>query len=330
MKNILVTGGTGFIGRPLVEELIKQKHKVYLLTRKARKDIMKGVNIIKGDLTKKETLKIPKKINIVFHLAGLTNSKKEGEDAYKEFMNANFDGTVNLVESCPNIKKFIYVSSVDALGIVQNKLLNEDSPSLAKEPYDVSKYQTEKYLLDKHLKENFPVVILRPSMVYGGGELGNDMKVNVAIFNICKMIKGHRFPIIGDGKNLLPLVHVNNVVESLILAEKFGKKGEIYMISDERSYTLNELVDSIAEKQKIKFPGFRIPKSFMLCVALFFEILEKITGVEAPIKCSGVYYITQNRFFDISKAKKELGYNPINLKEGVELTLNWFKNKGYL
>ncbi len=333
MKNILITGATGFIGKHLVEELLKkdQKYMIYALSRKPVK--IKGVKVIKGDITKKQSLKLPENIDTVFHLAALTNSDKKGEEAYREFKEINFYGTLNLAEACSklkHLKKFIFFSSVDALGIVQGKVLDEKSDSDAKSPYDISKYYAEKYLIGKFKKEKFPVVILRPTMVYGEGELSSAMKVNVAIFKICKMVKKHAFPIIGNGKNLLPLVHVSNIVKGAILAEKNGKKGEIYILSDERSYPLNELVSTIAEIQNIRFPGIHVPKFFIKTTAGVFEIFESFTGFRAPIKKSAVDYITQNRMFSIAKAKKELKYMPINLKQGMEKTIKWFREKGYL
>jgi UDP-glucose 4-epimerase len=328
MKNVLVTGGTGFIGKPLIEKLISLKLNVYVLSRREIK--IKGVKMITGDLLDKKSLKIPESIDTVFHLAALTNSEKKDSEAFNDFMNINFKGTVNLVDSLKNIKKFIFMSSVDALGIIQDKILTEDSKSFAKEPYDISKFKAEQYLLEKNRKENFPVVIVRPTMVYGEGDLSDFMKVNVAIFKICTMVKKHSFPIIGNGKNRLPLVHVSNVVKGTLLAEKYGVPGEIYTLSDERSYSLNELVNTIAKHLNVRFPGLHVPRFLMKGMASSFEFLEKLSGFKAPIKLSGIDYLTQNRMFDISKAKKLLHYKPIDLDEGMKITISWFKNDGYL
>jgi nucleoside-diphosphate-sugar epimerase len=328
MKNILVTGGTGFIGQHLVETLKKKGYKITLLVKD--KENVAGVKTISGDITKKETLKIPKDIEAVLHLAALTNSDKTGREAYEIFNEINFKGVVNVAEACKNIKKFVFMSSVDALGIIHGRVIDEKTPSQAKAPYDVSKYKAEKYLLERFQKEKFPVVILRPTMVYGEGELVSQMKVNVAVFNMCKMVKKHIFPIAGSGKNMLPLVHVQNVVSACLLALESKKSGEIYTVSDEKSYSLNEVIKTIARIENAGYPGPHIPKFIMKIGASLFELLEKITKIKAPIKKSGIDYITQNRLFDISKAKNELNYKPINLEEGLTRTIKFYEEKGYL
>lgn len=328
MGKILVTGATGFIGKPLVERLLREEHEVYILSRNPAE--VKGAKTIVGDITKKETLKLPKDIEIVFHLAALTNSDKPEKEARDLFESINYQGTINLAESCRNAKKFIFFSGVDALGIIQDKVLDELSESKANSPYDLSKYKAERYLLEKYKKEGFPSVILRPALVYGEGELSEWMKVNVAFFKIMKMVKKHFFITAGNGKNLLPLVHVKDIVEGSILASKKGKPGEIYILADNKSYSLNEVVATIADIEKIRFSGFHVPKSFMKLGAFLFEVMEKFIGINAPIRKSGIDYITQNRMFNISKARKELGYNPGGLNEGMKQTINWFKSEGLL
>ena len=329
MENILVTGASGFIGHHLAKELISEGNRVYTIAREG-KVRLKDCESIKGDLTQKQTLILPENLDVVYHCAGLTNSHFHGKKAYKEFLKVNYYGTLNLLQSIVSpIRKFIYFSSVDAVGKVENELLDEKSDYFAESPYDYSKMRSELYLLNYERKSS-PVVIVRPSMVYGEGELSEFMKINTAVLKICQMVKKRFFPIIGSGQNNLPLVHVNDIVNGAILSSSKGKNGEIYILSGQRSYTLIELVKTIADIQGIDFPIIHYPKNFIRSVISYSSKVSTSMGFNFPLSESSIDYLSSNRLFNIDKAKSDLGYRPMNLKEGMKSTINWFENRGYL
>ncbi|MDP4012382.1 MAG: NAD-dependent epimerase/dehydratase family protein [Candidatus Nanoarchaeia archaeon] len=330
MKTALVTGATGFIGRHLVKELLKQGYKIKVLARNLKST--EDIEVIKGDITNPNSLKgITTGVDYVFHLAALTNTPQGTRNPYALFRKINVQGTVNLLKECKDIKKFVYFSSVDALGIIQNEVLDERSIGNPTEPYEISKYESELEVKKFQEETGIPVTIMRPAMVYGEGEVADAMKINVAVLQMCKMVKKFMFPIIGSGKNKLPFTHVNNIVQASISAIKTkDAEGQTYMLADERSYSLNEVVKTIANIERVRFPSIRIPKIIAYPAAIFFEILNKIIGINPPLTRSGISYITSNRLFNIKKAKKELNYKPIDLKEGLKRTIEWYKFKGYL
>lgn len=330
MKKVLVTGATGFIGRHLVKELLRQGYKVRALSRNI-KVTNEEIETVQGDITNKASLKEAcSGVDYILHLAALTNLNRSVTNQLAFFRKINVEGTKNLLDSCSDVKRFIHFSSVDALGL-QNKILYENSPAKPVEPYEITKLESE-FLVRKYEKEQcIPATIIRPSCVYGEGELAKEMKINVAVLQMCKMIKKHRFPVIGSGRNLLPFTHVKNVVDGTVLAlsSKLAA-GETYNLSDARSYSLNEIVRTIARILNVKFPGFHIPLSIAYPTAIFFELMEKTLGINAPLTRQGIQYITCSRAYSIQKAKRELNYKPIDLSEGLKRTISWYKFKGYL
>jgi nucleoside-diphosphate-sugar epimerase len=166
-------------------------------------------------------------------------------------------------------------------------------------------------------------IIIRPTMVYGPGEIKNKAKM----FKL--MQKGYFF-IIGNGKNLMSLVYVDNLVKGIVLAGESKKAvNQTYILSDRRTYTMNEFVRTIARHEGIRMP-VHLPVFVAYIGAFFFRILG-ILGVPRLLSKERIKNLTTGRSFDISKAVKELGYNPkVGLNEGVRRTVEWYKEKGIL
>ena len=131
--NILVTGASGFIGTYFIPLLIENKHNVTLLVRdigKAKEKFQDRVKYIVGDVTKKETLiDCCKDIDIVYHLVAKVGNELPNKKNNEEFDYINIQGTKNIVAEAKkyNVKKFIYVSSIAAMGIVKKCPINEES-----------------------------------------------------------------------------------------------------------------------------------------------------------------------------------------------------------
>ena len=153
--NILITGGTGFIGKSFVPKLIKKENNIYLLVRnidKAKKIFGDSVNYIIGDVTKPESLiGCCENIDIVYHMVAKVGNQLPNEKIYDEFYKVNVIGTKNLVEEAKkaNVKKFVYVSSIAAMGIVKEDIIDENSKCNPYLPYQKTKYEAEKYLLNE-------------------------------------------------------------------------------------------------------------------------------------------------------------------------------------
>jgi nucleoside-diphosphate-sugar epimerase len=329
---ILVTGGTGFIGRNLIRKLSGLKHEVRCLVRRdSNVDFLKdnNVELFYGDITVKKSIKnLVDDIEVVFHLIGVGNICAISQEAYNRYYEINVIGTKNLLEECRqvNLKKFIYFSSIAAMGLLTNvAIIDENNRPKPTTPYERSKFESEKIVLEYYQKYNVPAVIIRSSMVYGQGA------VNSEILRICKFLKKYKFfPIIGNGNSLLSLVHVNDVVDAAYLAAIKGTVGRVYIIT-ENSYTLNQLVDQIVKELDIKIFKIKIPITMAYFGALVIEKISQIVNSDPYFTRQRVRSVTTDRVYSVKKATIEIGYTPrINLEKGLKDTINWYKTNNYI
>ena len=327
----LVTGGTGFIGSHLVGTLVSKGEDVRMLVRETSKvERFKklGVDFVYGDITDKGTLKgIAEDVDIVYHLAAMGHVSAISDAAYQKFREVNVKGTKNLAEECSNypISKFIHFSSTAAMGLLEKPIVDESTPCRPSTPYQKTKYDSEKMILSCQRARKLPVVIVRPSMVYGpGGESSEFLK-------ICRIIKKGIFPQIGGGKNLTPIVYVDDVVQAAILAAERGLPGETFLITSEKSYELRLIAELIAYELGVKRVNCRMPVSIAMSGAFIIELLARIFNISPIITRKNIKSTITDRVFSIDKAKRELGYEPrVSLEDGIKQTVDWFVENNML
>lgn len=327
---ILVTGSTGFIGSHLIKRLIRQKQKLRILIRKKSQFGKIGKSIFiepfYGDLRDLSSLNgVMQDVDVVFHLASVINAKREHKDIY---WNTNVFGTYNLLEIIRKerrqIQKFIFCSSVGAMGPLESIPADECTQCFPKNLYEKSKFEAEKIVKDFVKREGIPVSIVRPSWVYGPG----DMRT----LKLFKTIKNRRFIIIGNGKTLIHPVYVEDVVRGLILcAFEKRSEGQTYIIAGERPLAVSELVQIIAEYFNSPIPKFHFPLLLAKLIALPFEVLYLPFSKRAPVSRRSFEFFSKDQSFSILKAKKELGYNPeTDLAKGIDITIRWYQENNYL
>jgi|Deesub1362A_J573_1020465.scaffolds.fasta_scaffold07777_2 nucleoside-diphosphate-sugar epimerase len=326
----LITGGTGFIGRHLVKRLREVGYLCRCLVRNRKKgDELKtwGVEIIYGDVREKASLHgIAQDIDVVYHLAAIGHISAVSRAAYQKFREVNVEGTRNLAEECAQykIKKFVHFSSTAAIGITEVPLIDETTECKPVTPYQCSKWESELVVLSLWRNRRLPVVILRPSMVYGPGGKGEFLK-------LCRLMVRGLFPRVGRGMNLMPMVYVDDVVQAALLAGEKGVPGEVYLITSARSFSMDEIRQMVLKCLGIKRPYPYLPYPLAMLSAYAIEILYSLFGCTPIVTHYNIASIVRNRILSIEKAKRELGYEPrISLEEGVRRTLEWYKVKGLL
>ena len=333
----LVTGGTGFIGSHLTEKLLSQKRRVKVLAmREPLEEIeddnleiikKKGAEIIYGDLRDESSLReAVSDVGTIFHLGAISRPMKISKHVYYD---TNTQGTKNLLDACleKDIKKFIHASTVSVLGVSPNgKPLKEDDFQEPTGDYALSKLKGEQIALQYYKKHNIPLVVIRPPLTYGPRCL-----VRLIIF---KFVQKRLFPLFKRGKARMEFCYVDNVVDALLLAElKSDVLGKVFNISDERAYSIKEVVETIAEVEGVKPPLIsNMPVWLGKLAGLTAEILVNMVGIYPPFSRTAAEWMSQDQnVYDISKAKKILGYSPrIDLKEGIRRTVQWYKEKRLL
>lgn len=327
---VLVTGGTGFVGRHLVRTLIEKGALVRMLVRKTSNVVefeKLGVELVHGDITESDSLHgIAKDINIVYHLAAMGHVSAISKAAYQKSFDINVNGTKNLAEECCNYKinRFIHFSSTAAMGLIKKPLVDETVPCQPSTPYQRTKYESEQIALSYWEEKGLPAVILRPCMIYGVGGTGEFVK-------ICRLIKKGLFPKIGTGKNLTPIVHVKDVVQAAMLAGDKGKPGETYLITSSKSFELDEMRRLIIKSLGVDRPYLYIPYNVAKTAAYCLEMIAKLLKFTPIVTSKNIESTVTDRVFSISKATDELGYVPkVDLWYGIKETIKWYKDKHYL
>lgn len=328
--NILVTGATGFIGSHLVRVLLKEDHCCRCLVRVTSKvDELEslGVELFYGDLTKPDSLQdITKEIDIVYHLAAMGHVSAISDEAYQRFRKMNVQGTENLVKECVRepIGKFIHFSSTAAMGLIKKPIVDERTPCKPSTPYQKSKFDSEQVILSCWKRHNLPGIILRPCMVYGPGGSGEFLKW-------CRLIKKGIFPRIGKGRNLTPLVHVEDVVQAAILARERGIPGETYLIASNGSFKLDLIRNLIVEKLEIKRINTYIPTCMAKIGARGIELLAKTFNFTPIVTYKNIDSTVTDRVFSINKVRDQLGYfATVDIDRGIGETIQWYRDNGYL
>ena len=303
---ILVTGGAGFIGSNIVDELIEKKHKVVIVDNLATGNI-KNVNkkakfykVSVCDKKKIDEIFKKEKIDIVIHHAAQLDVRKSVEDPCFD-ADVNIKGALNILEACKNtkVKKIIFASSGGTIyGECGSKAPDEKSFANPLSPYGVAKLSVEHYIKAYSALYGLKYTILRYANVYGPRQDVNGEAGVVAIF-IGRMSQNKEFFIFGNGKQLRDYVYVKDVVAANINSLTKGNN-EVINIGTKKTTSVTKLAQE----------------------------LSKIIGYEKkPVfkpKRNGELY---KSFLGISKAKKVLGWEPkVDIIKGLKNTVDYFRS----
>ncbi len=322
----LVTGGTGFIGSHLVDELLKRGYSVRCIVRDTsnlRWLDGKNVEIVRGSLLDLDFLeKVVKDVDYVYHIAGVTKGRN-----YKDYYIGNVETTKNLLNAClknQNLKKFILASSLAAVGPGEDAVpVDETTPYHPITSYGKSKAEAEKVTLS--YSDKIPITIVRPPSVYGPRD--------TYTFEIFKYVKFGFLPVVIPQEQILSLVYVSDLVDGFILAgESERATGEIYFISSEEIYTWREIEDAVLRALDRKVFKLKIPASLLYSLSFLSELFFKVQGKASPLNVEKVRDLRQKNWTcSIEKAKKELGYiQRVSLEEGMRRTIKWYIENKWL
>ena len=310
--SILVTGATGFVGKCLVEELLKQKLSVSAVVRINEAFLPNGaIKVCIPDLTvKSDWQPILKNINVVVHVAAWAHIMNDVANPLAEFRKVNRDATLHLARQAAkaNVKRFVFLSSIKVNGemtggdIHPNPLpkgegikdcFTEDDMFVPDDPYGLSKYEAEQGLLAIAKETCMEVVIIRSPLIYGPNVQANFASMIKWINKIVPLP-------FGAIHNQRSLVALDNLVSFIIHCIDHPKAAnEIFLISDGEDVSTTELLQKVAKALGKKSLLLPVPVSWMIFAA-------KLIGKEA----------VANRLFgslqvDSSKARDLLGWKPV-------------------
>jgi len=304
-KNILVTGGAGFIGSHLVDKLIEQGNEVLVidnLSSGKKENINPKAEFHKIDIRDPEISRFIKKIQIVFHLA----AQPIVDIAYNnplETIEINIMGTANLLESCRknnNLKSIIITSSDKAYGKSKNLPYKETDPLLGDHPYNFSKSATDLLGQTYFKTYNLPIAITRFSNVFGPRDF-NFSRIIPDIFK--SIIKNEQLFIRSNGEMIREFTYVDDITNGCLkLADNIDRiKGQAFNFGSKNIFNIINLIKQIEE---------------ILNVKVDYKIINTAKNEIAK------------QYLDYSKAENLLDWHPkTEFKQAIKQTFNWYKEK---
>ncbi len=325
---VLVTGGTGFLGQHLARALLAKGHRVHILGRNfakagPRELIAQGAIPIPADLRDRAAVGAAcAGIEVVFHTGALSAPWGKPVD----FHDINVGGTEAVLAGClaHGAGRLIYVSSPSVV-------FDGRDQRLALEDVPYPHRFTSTYSLTKKLGEDrvnaaaasgFQTVILRPKAIFGPGD-------QALLPRLIAAARQKRLPQIGDGNNLVDLTYVENVVQALMLAlDAPAAIGNTYTITNEEHVPLWDIVRSVLSRLNLSTKLRRVPLSVALTAASLMELRAALTGQEPLLTRYTAAILARTQTYDISAAKRDLGYAPgISIADGTERTLEALEGK---
>lgn len=319
---IFITGGTGFLGRHLVAALCRAGHPMRVLTRDPDSHTWLNhfphVEVIKGDLTDHEVLERHiAGCRYVIHAGGLFRFWGDPTD----FMQTNYRGTQNMLEAAAKagVERFIHISSIAVIGHPDPaNIIDETYPPAPADAYQRSKLEGEELALKYCRERGLPVIVLRPGAFYGplGTYAFNRLFFRDPMRGIIMQING--------GRHIIFPAYIADVVQGIQKALERGKVGEIYHICGDW-ISHKEAFDIVCEEANLPWPRPPIPGWLGIAASRFLETLSVLTGREPfwPINLRS--YVYNNWRVSSEKARHELGFEPIDFREGAKRTIAWYR-----
>ena len=323
---VAVTGGTGCLGRPLLDKLIRKDLDVKLLALTndpATESLPKNIHVITGTINSPRVLELlTKDCDFVFHLAGKVHSVPGTREEEQEFYQVNLEGTRNLLNAAKKnrVKRVVFYSTVGVYG--KDADFHGDELSLCQPDsvYAESKYLAEQLVLNSSNDGGPEGVVLRFPVVYGPLDRGNVAK-------LIKAIHSRLFLYFGDGNCLRSMISSKNVTEAAKKAAFEPRAAnEVFCVTDGRDYTMNELVDSVCRALGTSWRPYHIPVLLADLAGRLGDVLRKWAHVPFPIDSDKVRKLSRPLTFSCEKAKEVLGYVPVEtLEEGIFREVEWLK-----
>ncbi len=321
LVKVLVTGGGGFLGTEICKELLKSNFEVFSFSRSHYSHLDDlGVTTRRGSLTSLSDIKIALNgIDAVIHTAAIAGVWGKKQDFY----DTNYIGTKNLVDTClsQNIKYFINTSSPSVV-FGKDDILNGDEsiayPSEYLTSYAKTKSLAESYVLD-NCSTDFYALSLRPHLIFGK----SDPHI---IPRLVESAKKGRLKIVGDGNNLVDVIHVSNAASAHVKAlQKLVSDNTIskrsYFIGQETPVNLWDFINKILVLKGHEPIVERISFKKAYFIGHMLELIYSLLGINKPEPPMTRFVATQlakNHYFSHANAVKDFEYEvKINIEDAI-------------
>jgi farnesol dehydrogenase len=330
---VLVTGGTGFLGRRTVERLAKN-HAVRLLVRggSSRERFPEGVEFALGDVTDRDSLeRAAQGCDALLHAAALVKILAPRE----EFDRINLGGLENVLAAAKaaRVSRVTYVSSFIALGPTErgpNGVLDESAgqkPDATSDPNRrwINDYERTKALSDRRaraaIEQGAPLRVVYPGVIYGPGELTEG---NIVVRHILDL-KARKLPaLLGKPERVWNYVFVEDVAEGIVRTLERGGDGARYVLGGE-NVRQDAFYRLVGELTGAKIPSMRMPDALAKASGALMKAWALWTNGVPQLTPDLVEIYRHDWAYDSGRAGRDLGYRPRTLREGLAETVAWLE-----
>ena len=314
-----ITGGSGFVGRNLIPQLVCEGFEVYALARsKKSADVVETLGAIPvyGEIYDVEALKkgMTTDCSVVFHLAATVNTWGNFDQIYQ----TNVEGTKAVIEAAGacKVNRLIFLSTVCVVldgkpkyGIEEKYRIDTELNGI----YSRTKAIAEQAVL-KANSQHLETVVIRSSLVWGLGDTS-------VLGELLKLINQNRFMWFSRGNYRISTTHVSNLCSAIILACRNGKGGEVYYVTDGKDVLFRDFIGKLLETQGVNTAKIKsVPRWMALLIAKSMETVYKtVIPLCTPMIDSEMIYTMGTAFtINDNKARTQLGYrNVITVEAGL-------------
>jgi dihydroflavonol-4-reductase len=321
-QTVLVTGGSGFLGRWVVDELLEAGHRVRVLGRgKSASLAERGVEIAVGDVSRDLDGAEPLQrafdgVSALFHLAGFVS--RDPDDGQR-MMRVHIDGTRRVLEAAKTagVRRVVLASTSGTIAVSREPVILDERAPYPTEivgnwPYYLSKIYQEKLALDLGATLGLEVVIVNPSLLLGPGDERNSSTGDVRRF-----LK-REIPVVPDGG--VSFVDARDAAKATVAALEEGRAGERYLLGGP-NWTVSEYFGRLERASKVRAPRLKLPNALQRRAASLLEQAYKALDKEPPVERISVEMAQVYWWCDSSKAERELGFQARDPGETLDDTI---------
>ena len=334
-KNILITGGYGFLGQYVVKTILDEYPQVHIkIVDVKASDLIFDFNSDQRttssfvDILQTNDLAAEfKDIDVVIHLVGMISSSVKDKE---KMFNVNVDGTENVLQAMilNKVSRLIHISSVAALGY--RTAGDEPIDEGFQFDWDIARRRKKYYMLTKHLadvkvaeysKKGIDAIVLHPSLMYGPGD-----RVNTA--RLIQAIKTGKIPFNAPGGT--SVIHVVDVARGVLAALKRETFNGHFLLSG-YNHSFIEINRIIAEQVGVSPPQKTLPRFVRPALFRLLQMAEMLSPAKLQLCADDIDNSFRERYYDNSKARQQLGWEPtIPFEQTIAETIKWMQENGYL
>jgi len=322
MKQIFITGATGFIGYHTLNSLMElAKYRIIALTRRKRNNA-DGVSFIEGDIRNASLINdVIKNVDYVIHMGGCKHDTGL-------LFETNVTGTNNIVEACKrygDLEKLVYLSSVGVIGASGDVVINENTVCCPDNDYEKSKYQAE-LIVKKYSQQNpGKVVIIRPTNVFG------EKDPEPHLLNLIKRIVQHRFCFVGKDISgyYLNYLYVKEIAELIPRLLSFRTKSDLYIINTPTK--LSEFIMKIKEILADEMPIRHLPHFPVRLAAMCSDLLPERMRKYSPINSLKLAELTNRKKYSPALLTEDLNWQPrFKTEDALQKLISYYSQEEML